>query len=95
MGKIFSDIVVSVPPDVAAKSFTTQGNLATTIINTIIFVIGSGSVIMIIVGALMYVVSAGDQNKLARAKDTILYAVVGVVLAVLGYAIVTFIIGRL
>lgn len=54
-------------------------------------VMGSLAVIMVIVGGLQYVLSAGDPKRTARAKETILYSVIGVVIALSAYAIVTYI----
>ncbi len=59
--------------------------------NTIIFLTGAISVIMILVGAIRYVVSAGNSGAVAKAKDTIIYALVGLVGAAMGYAAIRFI----
>ena len=64
------------------------------ITNMLLFIIGAISVIVVIVGGLKYVTSDGDPGKIKGAKDTILYAVVGIVIAVLAYAIVNFVLGR-
>jgi hypothetical protein len=61
------------------------------IINILLFLIGSIAVIMIIVGGIRYVVSNGEQAAITGAKNTILYAVVGLVVAVMAYAIVNFV----
>ncbi len=66
-----------------------------TIINVLFFAIGLLAVIVIIIGGIMYVLSAGDQAKTTKAKDTILYAVIGLVVALLAFAIVTFILNSL
>lgn len=66
-----------------------------TISNTLIFVIGAVAVIMVIIGALRYVLSNGDAAGLKSAKDTIMYALVGVVVALISYALVQFVIGRI
>ncbi len=55
-------------------------------------VIGALAVIMIIVGGLRYVTSGGDPKKTADAKNTIMYSIAGVVVAIMAYAIVKFII---
>lgn len=65
-----------------------------TIANTLIFIVGAISVLMVIIGALRYVLSGGDSAGLKSAKDTILYALIGVVVAMLSYALVAFVIGR-
>jgi hypothetical protein len=61
------------------------------IVNLFLFIIGAVAVIMIIVGGLRYTISHGDSSQIKAAKDTILYAVVGLVVAILAYAIVNFV----
>jgi hypothetical protein len=63
-----------------------------TITNVLLFIIGAISVIMLIIGGIRYVVSGGDSAAVTSAKNTILYAVVGVVVAILAYALVNFVI---
>lgn len=63
----------------------------TTIVNVLLFIIGAVSVIMIIFGGFRYVTSGGDSGGVTSAKNTILYAIVGLVVAVLAYAIVNFV----
>jgi hypothetical protein len=57
----------------------------------LVFLIGAVSVIMIIIGGLRYVISNGDQKSIESAKNTILYAVIGIVVAISSYAIVHFV----
>jgi hypothetical protein len=61
------------------------------IIDTLLFALGIVAVIMIIIGAFKYVVSGGDASSIASAKNTILYAVIGLVVAILAYTIVHFV----
>jgi hypothetical protein len=70
-------------------------DLVKTIVNTLLFVVGAISVVVIIVGGIMYTVSAGDSGAVTRAKNTIMYAVVGLVVSFLAYAIVNFVLDRL
>lgn len=70
-------------------------NFIKKIINILLFLIGAIAVIMIIIGGLRYVTSGGDQSQVSGAKNTILYAVVGLVIAVMAYAIVNFVLGAL
>lgn len=63
-----------------------------TITNVLLFVIGAISVIMLIIGGIRYVVSGGDSGAVTSAKNTILYAVIGIVVAILAYALVNFVI---
>lgn len=68
------------------------GKVLGTIANTLIFLVGAIAVIMIIVGGLRYVLSGGDSKATTDAKNTILYSVVGVVVAVVAFAIVHFVV---
>ena len=68
--------------------------LLTAILNIVYFVAGTVAVIVIIVAGLMYTVSAGDVNRITRAKNMILYSVVGLVVVVAAFAITNFVIGR-
>lgn len=67
----------------------------TKIINTLIFVTGSVAALMIVIGGLRYATSGGDQGNINSAKNTILYAVVGLILSLMGYAIVNFVLSRI
>lgn len=69
-----------------------DGGLFQTITNVLLFVIGAVSVIMLIIGGIRYVVSGGDSSAVTSAKNTILYAVIGIVVAILAYAMVNFVI---
>lgn len=65
------------------------------VVNALLFIVGAISVIVIIIAGIMFTVSAGDPAKAKKAKDAILYAVIGLVVAILGYAIVEFVIGNI
>lgn len=66
-----------------------------TIIRAILGVLGVVAVIFIIVGAVNYTTSQGDPGKTKKARDTILYAVIGLIIALLAFAIVSFILGKM
>jgi hypothetical protein len=68
------------------------GGIFTTIVNILLYIIGAVSVIMLIIGGVRYVVSGGDSGAVTSAKNTILYAIVGIVVAILAYALVNFVI---
>ncbi|MDQ3094113.1 MAG: pilin [bacterium] len=65
-----------------------------TVINILSLVVGIAAVIMIIVGGFKYVTSGGDSGKTASAKNTIIYALVGVVIVALAQTLVFFVINR-
>lgn len=71
----------------------TLGTQIKTIVNILLFVLGAIAVIMIVIGGIRYTTSNGDSGNIKSAKDTILYAVVGLVVAIMAYAIVNFVVG--
>ena len=81
-----------------AQKYMSQGNKQTnlmnsinTVINVAIGLIGFVAVVVIIYGGFQYTTSAGDAAKVKKAKDTIMYGVIGLVVALLAFAIVNFI----
>jgi len=81
-------------PICAEKNDTKVNEVIQTIVNTLLYVLGAIAVIMIVVGGIRYTTSNGDPSGVKGAKDTILYAVVGLVVAIMAYAIVNFVLGR-
>ena len=61
------------------------------ITNVILLIVGIVSVIMLIYGGLRYILSGGDSKKVTDAKNTILYAIIGLIISLLAYAIVNFV----
>lgn len=82
-------------PTGAAEDLFGEGGIFQTIADVMLFLVGAISVIMLIIGGIRYVISAGDQQAVTNAKNTILYAIVGIVVAFLAFAAVRFVIGRL
>ena len=72
-----------------------DGGVLSTIINTMLFIIGFLSVVMLIFGGLRDIISGGNAAAVTAAKNTILYAIVGLIIAIFAYAIVNFVIGSL
>jgi hypothetical protein len=58
-------------------------------------VIGVAAVIAIIIGGLQYITATGDPSRINEAKNTILYALVGIVVAIIAQSIIVFVIRRL
>ena len=67
------------------------GKVIAQVINVVLSVLGIVAVLVIIIGGLMYATSAGDANKASRAKNMILYAVIGLAAAGLAWVIVGFV----
>ena len=80
---------------VASGSVTNLPSLFATIANVLIFLVGAISVIVLIIGGLRYVISGGNPAQVQGAKNTILYAIVGIVVAVAAFALVSFVFKQL
>lgn len=90
----------NVPPEVKAASgcsgtTTELPDYVQTVLYTIISVLGIVAVIYIIIGGVSYMTSTGDPQKTQKARKTILYAVIGLVICVLAFAIVNFVIDKI
>lgn len=69
----------------------TIGNIT----NILLFLAGAIAVLMIIIGGIRYATSQGDQNAISGAKNTVLYAVIGLIVTIIAYAIVNFVLTKL
>jgi len=97
----FSPLAFGISPIQAGALAAQGGNLPanlfgaagifTTISNIMMFIIGALSVLMLIIGGLRYVISGGDASAVTKAKNTILYAIVGLIVALLAYAAINFV----
>lgn len=76
----------------SAESIDDPSETITNVVNIILWFVGVVCVIMIIVGGIKYATSSGDSGKVTSAKNTILYAVIGLIVAIFAYAIVNFVI---
>lgn len=73
-------------------------NLDTALPNTIKFLlglIGSLAVMFMIVGAIMLATSSGSPSRIQRGRETLIYAIVGLIFAIGAFAVVSFIGGHL
>ena len=76
-----------------AKTLMGDGGVVTTVINTMLFIVGILSVVMIIFAGIRYTTAHGDKEQVTSAKNTLIYAVVGLVVAIIAYAVVSWITG--
>ena len=72
-----------------------DGGVLSTITNVLLFVVGALAVIMIIFGGIRYVTSGGNSSAVTAAKNTILYAIVGLIIAFLAFAAVNWVLGAI
>lgn len=71
--------------------FSGDNAVFVTVTNTLLFIIGAVSVIMLIWGGIRYTTSAGNSSNVTAAKNTIMYAIIGLIIAFLAYAIVNWV----
>ena len=74
--------------DLKIPKVTADNNALTTVLNIVFMLAGGLSVIFIIIGGLKYVLSAGDPQQTKKAKDTVLYAIIGLILSLIAFVIV-------
>ncbi|HYH75066.1 MAG TPA: pilin [Candidatus Saccharimonadales bacterium] len=62
------------------------------VVGIVFSVLGTIAVLMIVIGGIQYITSKGEPGEMAKAKNTIIYALVGLVVCILAYTIVAFVI---
>ena len=81
--------------EMKGKSIDGKDGLIKTVVNVLLWAVGILSVIMIIFSGFRYITSAGDASKTKSAQSTLTYSVVGLIVAIMAYAIVNMVINRL
>ena len=74
------------------KDDTNPVQRAKNIINILLTIVGAGSVVVIIYAGILFVISSGNSQTIQTAKNTIIYAVIGLVISILSFAIVNFVV---
>lgn len=67
---------------------STVGELVVRVITYVLPIVGAIALAMIIYGGVLLITSSGDPEKLTKAKQTLLWAIIGIIIVVLSYAIV-------
>ena len=81
--------------DTPAFLFGGEGSIFTVVVNILLFIIGAISVIMLIWGGIRYTTSAGNSASVTAAKNTIMYAIIGLVIAFLAFALVNWVLAAI
>jgi hypothetical protein len=76
-------------PDVAADDAAINGAL-----EQVFIFVGGLAVLFLVIGGIRYSISNGDASQIQQAKNTILYAVIGLIIAVSAFAIIQFVAGE-
>lgn len=67
--------------------------IASKVVNVMLFIVGILAVIMIIFSGIRYITAHGDKGQIESAKNTLIYSIVGLVVAIIAYAIVSWVTG--
>jgi len=67
----------------------------TIITNSMLFIVGALSVLMLMIGGVRYIISGGNSTSITKAKNTILYAIIGLIVSLTAYAIINFFLSSL
>ncbi|CAN5657945.1 hypothetical protein BH23PAT2_BH23PAT2_06020 [soil metagenome] len=70
-------------------------DVASTVLDIFSYVIGVAAVVVLFISGVKFATSAGDPAKISNARNTIIYALIGIVVAVLAQSIVLFVLDRL
>jgi hypothetical protein len=81
--------------EMQGKSIDGKDGLIKTVVNVLLWAVGVLSVIMIIFSGFRYITSSGDASKTKSAQSTLIYSVVGLIVAIMAWAIVNMVINRL
>lgn len=93
-GKPVTDATGNVKCEVDTDTTKSLPAIVAFIINVFSWIIGAVSVIMIIYGGFRYITSGGDSNGVTAAKNTILYAIIGLIIVALAQIIVNFVLNK-
>lgn len=83
-----------VPVDNIPKVVVTSATIGS-ILSAVFILVGGLAVLFLLIGAVRYVTSGGDQSMVQQAKNTIMYAAIGIVVSLSAFAIVQFVVGTL
>ncbi len=88
----FAESSISLAP---LPMVSTDGSEFSTILSILFATLGAICLLVVVIAGFRYIISRGDPQQIARSKDTIIYALVGLVIAVLAFTIVDFVLGHL
>ena len=76
-----------------SENDTDLTGIVKTVIDTMLFIVGVLAVIMIIFSGIRYITAHGDKGQVESAKNTLIFSIVGLVVAIVAYAVVGWVIG--
>jgi hypothetical protein len=91
---VFKECGAQADSAVCKSKADSASSIIKNVINTALVILGSIAVLMIVIGGIRYTTSNGNSTHVKEAKDTIMYAVIGLVVAMTAFGIVNFVIDR-
>lgn len=86
--RLLAQVVNTAPLPHTSANWTTL----TVILDIVFGITGSVSLLMIVIGGFRYVIAQGDPGSMSKAKNTIIYAIVGLIVTLVAFSIVTFVV---
>lgn len=87
-------LIAAVQAPSSVPQIEINNSLVTTIFNLVLSIAGAVTVAFIVWGGMQYILSQGDAGKIKKAKDTLLYSIVGLVIVMMSFVILNFVIGK-
>lgn len=94
MDRLFIFMAQTLPDTKSLPRTTADPARIQTVLTVVFTVLGAVAVMMIVIGGIKYAGSQGDPQGVAKAKGTIIYAIVGLIVAILAATIVDLVMGR-
>jgi amino acid transporter len=88
-------IDVNCPDQLGGACDSDLAGMITMISNTILLLVGVVAVLFLIIGGFQYIASGGNPEQVNKAKNTIFYAIIGIIVALLAYVLVQFVVSQL
>ena len=83
------------PGDIDIPQVVPDGNTVKTVLQIVFGIFGAIALVMITLGGFKFTISRGDPNAVKSARETIIYALIGLFVAMSAFAIVTYVVGRI
>ena len=90
-----SEIVKKIVPEGTLPDTKADDATIENVLSTIFGALALISIVFITIGGLRYVISEGNEQKVQQAKETVLYAIIGLVISLVAFSVVRFVLGNI
>ncbi|PID31339.1 hypothetical protein CR983_01620 [Candidatus Saccharibacteria bacterium] len=91
----FANSIKINPQDIGVERVNASDATLAGVLGTVYFWAGAIAVLIIVIAGMLYVTANGDSNRIERAKNAILYAVVGLIVVMFAFVITQFVLGAI